>query len=148
MRARTSPRQYGSIAAVRVRTHEPIPTATNDAQAAKWSTDRRVKVITRQLNYQGWPDQSPQEKGIDVAVAVDLIQLAFRKEYDPLVLFPGDTDLLPALETTRDLRLGHAELANWHKAKRLRLPGTNFPYCHFLTRQDLDDVTEDWKGRA
>ena len=71
------------------------------------------QVIRRQLNYRSWPGLPPQEKGIDVAIAVDLMHLAFRRQYDALVLFSSDTDLLPALETIANLRLGHVEVACW-----------------------------------
>ena len=65
--------------------HQPLPAASNDAQAAQWTRDRRVQVIRRQLNYRDWPNQPPREKGIDVAIAVDLVHLAFRHFLDEKV---------------------------------------------------------------
>jgi len=127
--------------------HQPKPAAANEAQAAHWTRDRRVRVIRRQLNYRNWPTQPPTEKGIDVAIAVDLMQLAFGRQADALILFSGDTDLLPALETIARLRLGHVEVACWSGSKPLRFRGTNLPYCHFLSMADWDAVTEDWHGR-
>jgi hypothetical protein len=44
-----------------------------------------VQVIRRQLNYRDWPNQPPREKGIDVAIAVDLVHLAFRHFLDEKV---------------------------------------------------------------
>jgi hypothetical protein len=67
-------------------------------------------VLRRQLNYRDWPNQPPREKGIDVSIAVDLMHLAFRKQYDALVLFSSDTDLLPALKSVVKLRLGRGGL--------------------------------------
>jgi uncharacterized LabA/DUF88 family protein len=128
--------------------HQPTPAAAGDAQAAAWTRDRRVQMIRRQLNYRNWPGQPPTEKGIDVAIAVDLMHLAFRRRYDALVLFSGDTDLLPALETITELRLGHIEVACWSGAKPLRFRGTSLPYCHFLSRTDWEAVVDDWYGRA
>jgi hypothetical protein len=84
-------------------------------------------VIRRQLNYRNWPASPPQEKGIDVQVAVDLIHAAFTGQYDALVLFSSDTDLLPALETVVRHKLGHVEVACWSGFKPLRFPGGNFP---------------------
>ena len=129
---------------------QPVVTASNDAQASQWTRDSRVHVIRRQLNYRGWPDLPPQEKGIDVAVAVDLMHLAFRRQYDALVLFSGDTDLLPALEAIVNLRLAHVEVACWAGFKPLRFPGSNppRPWCHSLSMADWDSVTDDWQGRV
>lgn len=128
--------------------HQPTPAAANNAQAAHWTRDRRVRVIRRQLNYRDWPSRPPVEKGIDVAIAVDLMHAAFRRQYDALVLFSGDTDLLPALETIVQLRIAHVEVACWQAAKPLRFPGTNLPFCHFLSEDDWDATIDDWKGRV
>ncbi|TYB44340.1 NYN domain-containing protein [Actinomadura chibensis] len=125
--------------------HQPTPTSANDAQAARWSRDPRVQVIRRQLNYRGWPDAPPREKDIDVAIAVDLMHLALRGQYDALVLFSGDTDLLPAIEVIKQLRLCHTEVACWAGHKPLRLPDSQLPYCHFLNRNDWNGVIEDWR---
>ena len=105
-------------------------------------------MIRRQLNYRDWPNQPPREKGIDVSIAVDLMHLAFRKQYDALVLFSSDTDLLPALESVVKLRLGHVEVACWSGFKPLRFPRTHLPYCHFLNEKDWDAVVDDWHGRV
>jgi hypothetical protein len=128
--------------------HQPTPTAANDAQASQWSRDPRVEVTRRQLNYRDWPNLPPQEKGIDVQIAVDLIRVAYDKKYDALVLFSSDTDLLPALETVVRLRLGHVEVACWSGFKPLRFSRSNLPWCHFLSESDWRAVVEDWKGRV
>lgn len=128
--------------------HQPLPTAANDAQASQWGRDSRIHLVRRQLNYRGWPNVPPQEKGIDVALAVDLIHLAIRRQYDALVVFSSDTDLLPALETVARMRLGHVEVACWSGFQPLRFPGSNLPWCHFLSERDWHAVTEDWKGRV
>jgi hypothetical protein len=127
---------------------QPIPTRANDIQAAQWTRDRRVHVIRRQLNYRGWPNFAPQEKGIDVHLAVDLIRTAFTKRYDALVLFSSDTDLLPALEAIAGDRLGHVEVACWLRAKSLKLPGSSLPWCHYLDEADWLAATDDWQGRV
>jgi uncharacterized LabA/DUF88 family protein len=40
-----------------------------------------------------------------------MIHLAIRKLYDAIVLFSGDTDLMPAVETIKQLGLTHVEVA-------------------------------------
>lgn len=105
-------------------------------------------MIRRRLNYRGWPKRPPVEKDIDVAIAVDLMYLAFRGKYDALVLFSGDTDLMPALEVIVRLRLRHIEVACWRACRPLHFPGTRLPYCHFLTERDWNATIDDWKGFA
>lgn len=77
-----------------------------------------------------------------------MIDLAYRRQYDALVLFSSDTDLLPALELIVHLRIGHVEVACWSGFKPLRFPASNMPWCHFLNEQDWLAVVEDWKGRV
>jgi hypothetical protein len=116
--------------------HQPVPAAANDAQASRWERDSRVHVVRRQLTYRGWPASPPQEKGIDVQIAVDLIRAAFSRDYAALVLFSSDTDLLPALETVTRYKLGHVEVACWSGFKPLRFPASNLPWSHFLNEVD------------
>jgi uncharacterized LabA/DUF88 family protein len=130
--------------------NQPQVAASNDAQASEWTRDRRVAKVRRMLNYRGWPRLPGQEKGIDVAIAVDLMTLAFRGDYDALVLFSSDADLLPALESIVSLCLGHVEVVCWAGAKSLRIADSKppRPWCHRLSRTDWQSVTEDWQGRV
>lgn len=75
------------------------------AQRATWekSGGERLKVVSRDLRYpEGWKrgdrTERPQEKGVDVALAIDLVALAINKGADRAVVVSTDTDLLPALE--------------------------------------------------
>lgn len=133
-RGRPDPRQH------------PKPASANDLQAAAWEQDERVTVIRRQLKYRG--DEPAQEKGIDVKIAVDMVRSALRREFDALVLFSSDTDLLPALELIDDTHACHVETACWKAAMPLRFTGTMLPYSHWLDRRDWLAVVEDWKGRV
>lgn len=44
-----------------------------------------------------------QEKGVDVQIAVDICMMAVRNEYDHLILISSDTDLIPAIKEARKL---------------------------------------------
>lgn len=74
-------------------------------------------MIARDLRYPlDWPRRAAQEKGIDVALAVDFVVMAVRREYDVGILFSSDTDLVPALEAVLALRPGEpaaCEVAAW-----------------------------------
>ena len=95
-----------TLVGVRVYRGRPMPTRqakaaeANDRQADGWDRDPLVTVVRRPLRYpRGWPQLPAQEKGIDVALAVDFVRLAIEGAYDVGIVFSGDTDLLPAMET-------------------------------------------------
>ena len=62
-------------------------------------------MISRDLRYPpDWPRRSAQEKGIDVALAVDFVMIVARRECEVGILFSSATDLAPALEAVLVLR--------------------------------------------
>jgi uncharacterized LabA/DUF88 family protein len=100
--------------------------------------------VTRPLRYpQGWPVPSrigerPQEKGIDVALALDFVMMGVRKEFDVGILMSTDTDMKPALEAVAELtptQGTRAEVAAWSAPKRhsrrLSISSRNL-YCHWI----------------
>lgn len=120
-------------------TRQPTLYAVNDRQTAVWTGDSRVVVFRRALRYPAdWPQSKPMEKGIDVALAVDLVRLAHQGAYDVAVVFSRDTDLMPALEAVVEMRTErvHLEVATWKGAGRLRFSNTNLPWCHILDHDD------------
>lgn len=129
--------------------HHRLATAANDAQTAAWQRDPRVSVRRRDLNYRGWPDHPPREKGVDVALAISLIESAMLNEYDAAVVFTGDTDLLPAVEMAFRRTQPRIEVASWVGAKPLwfaeglaQEPKRYLPYCHFLNEADFEAVRD------
>jgi uncharacterized LabA/DUF88 family protein len=73
-------------------------------QRTAWER-RGVKVFARPLRYpRKWPSEKALEKGVDVALAVDLVFNAARRYYDVAVVASTDTDLVPALEAVCELR--------------------------------------------
>lgn len=123
--------------------HQPTPTAANDAQTAEWERDPRVQVVRRDLNYRGWPGQPPREKGVDVALAIGLVETAILNEYDVGIVFSGDTDLIPAVELAFRRTKPRIEIAAWSGAKPLWFPdelraGQRLPWCHFLSASDFE----------
>lgn len=129
--------------------HHPVATAANDAQTAAWGRDPRVVVVRRDLNYRGWPDHPPREKGVDVALAIDLVEQALLERFDVGVVFTGDTDLLPAVEMAFRRTKPRIEIATWSGRKPLwfadglaATPPRYLPYCHFLNETDFRDCTD------
>jgi hypothetical protein len=103
-----------------------------------------VEVIARTLDY---TLERPREKGIDVAISIDLVRTAcFEHEHDVVVLVSADTDLLPALELVVE-RCGAkaVEVASWSgpywSPKPLRIRGAQIRQ-HELTRTIYDGLAD------
>lgn len=124
---------------------QPAAAAANDRQADRWSrSSPLVTVIRRPLNYRVENGrQIAAEKGVDVALAVDLVRLAITGAYDVAILVSRDTDLKPALETVRDLRAAWVEVAGWRNTSRIRFTdGAKGPWCHILDEADYRKVAD------
>lgn len=64
------------------------------------------------LQKQGWlvkigymmkHDKDYKEKGVDVKLAVDILDMAYQDKYDTAIVVSSDTDLIPAIIRTKEL---------------------------------------------
>ena len=155
----------GQLAGVRV--YRGRPSQRRDARsyaAHQRQTDGQVNrgggvvtVISRDLRYpRDWPRRAAQEKGIDVALAVDFVMMVARSECDVGILFSSDTDLAPALEAVLALRPGDppaCEVAAWTapsgRPRSLSVRGARLRR-HLLSEADfraVADVTDYTRAR-
>ena len=126
---------------------DPKGYGANFRQCSTWAAMPNVKVFTRTLRYPSdWPRRRAEEKGIVVALAVDFVVMAVRREYDFGIIMSTDTDLKPALEAVIALRgtpFPRCELAAWSApgahSRRLSVPGHNV-WCHWLDENDYRSV--------
>jgi len=127
-------------------TKEPKTYSAHMKQCARWRKDG-VEVTTRVLRYpQDWPNSKAQQKGVDVALAVDFVALAIDSFYDVGVIASTDADLRPALEYVikKCRNKCHVEVAAWFTQQtknRLSIPGINI-WCHRLNRTDYDAIAD------
>lgn len=134
-RGRPDPRKETTLARV------------NDRQYHAWHlANENLMIFRRPLRYPhnwGQPGcvDAPREKGVDVQLAVDVVQMAIEKRFEVGILFTRDTDLLPALEAVRAMDGAHVEVATWRGSSRLRLPGQTL-HCHQLDREDFEAVRD------
>lgn len=128
-------------------TKEPKTYGAHMRQCAAWDANGAV-VVHRPLRYpHDWPASKPEEKGIDVQIAIDVVTMAIAGELDVAVLVSTDTDLrpsveafaLPSFDTGRTI-----EVAAWKSPvfkKALRVPGQHV-WCHFLDEDDFRAVRD------
>jgi len=133
---------------------DPKGYAASSRQAAAWRRSPLVHITMRALRYpQGWPARSrigerPQEKGIDVALAIDFVVMAVRRDFDVGILMSTDTDLKPALEAVAQLTATQgtrAEVAAWSAPgrlnRRLAIRSRNL-YCHWVGKDIYDQIAD------
>jgi uncharacterized LabA/DUF88 family protein len=131
-------------------TKEPKGYAANRKQSAAWTRQPQTVLITRTLRYPAtWPNEPAEEKGIDVALAIDMVTMAVHGEYDVGILMSLDTDLKPALEAVCALRgrpYPRCEVAAWSAltghSRRLSVVGQSL-WCHWLDEAAYRAVADD-----
>ena len=142
-----SRRRYASERVYRGRPNprrQPAAAAANDIQANAWERNPQVTAVRRMLRYPSdYPAGRPQEKGIDVALAIDFLRLAVQGAYDVGIIASHDSDLVPALEAVRDMHLAHVEVAGWSRRNRLQFPESRLPWHHDLYEADFEAVRDD-----
>ncbi len=115
-------------------------------QRAAWEA-AGVEVFARSLMYpDDWPTSKPTEKGIDVALAVDLLYHGIRRNYEVAIVASTDTDLVPALSAVCEQRRawGGPDLevvAFEGSHKRLRVDGERVR-CHRLSSIEFQSVED------
>lgn len=97
-----------------------------------------VEVVTRDLRYPGdWPKSKAEEKGIDVALAIDAVSMAINGQLDVAILATTDTDQRPVLEAFHGLPMEKPpiiEVATWTSpkfSKKLQVKAHHV-WSHFL----------------
>ncbi|MEX0833420.1 MAG: NYN domain-containing protein [Actinomycetota bacterium] len=131
-------------------------------QRAAWEADG-VVVRERPLKYpRDWPREREYEKGIDVALATDLVFHCAQRSFDRAIVVSTDTDLLPAIEISCDQQRNHdgpwIEVMSWYGTfpdpaeqltrKRLsckdKATGRDI-WCHWIDEakyQSVQDLTD------
>jgi uncharacterized LabA/DUF88 family protein len=126
---------------------DPETYAAHRRMVAAWNK-AGAKPIMRPLRYpHDWPDSPAQQKGVDVKLALDLLVMGLREDYDVAIVASTDTDLIPALEACQKLGVTDErtlEIAAWRKrgfAKKITVPGLHL-WCHFLDEDAYNTVRD------
>ena len=143
---------FGSLAKVQVHRGMPSPRRSPKANAAaqrqvrSWVEESQGLVVPklRPLHYRR--ERSGRllvaEKGIDVQIALAAVSAILRDDCDVAVIFSHDSDLLPAVETIKDLAsASRVETASWSSSVfRTRIPPVRGVFNHFMDADAFRDV--------
>ena len=136
---------------------QPKPHSAFEHFAARWSKNDSIITHFRDLKYTDYDEDffTAAEKGVDVALAVQMINAALGPSRpDAIILMSNDTDLEPAVEFVLEQTPTHIEIAAWGGEGSYPLYLRKFlnsdspkhiPYCHFLTQTDFDRLRCDFK---
>lgn len=147
---------------VRVEVHRGIPSSSRDPvgfganrrQAAAWVAESPLVIPRlRPLRYPAdWPAEPPEEKGVDVELALNLVEAVTLKHCDIAILFTHDTDLVPAIDTAARLRGASCiETASWRSnLARQRLRSKQHAVYHHDISEAVYEAVADLTlyGRA
>lgn len=73
---------------------------------------RNQQRLFSRLEKQGWKiktgymmkhDKDYKEKGVDVKLAVDILDMAYQDKYDTAIIVSSDTDLIPGIVRSKEL---------------------------------------------
>jgi len=150
---RAPPGYARELSEVRVYTGQPSSAkdpkgyGASRKQYAAWER-RGVTVVRRPLRYPPtYPRDKPEEKGIDVQLAIDFIALAIDGAFDVGIIASTDTDLIPAIDFViqRYPSGRRVEVAAWyHRNRRNPSLKSNHKkiWCHWLNRADYDTIAD------
>ena len=128
-----------------------VGNAANLRQAQAWVRESPNVVVPRlrPLRYRKGPGSEliASEKGVDVQLALAAVGCVIGGECDVAIIFSHDSDLLPAVETTRDLKsAGHVETASWASPTfKTKIPPVGGVFNHFVDRNAfarIEDLTD------
>lgn len=114
---------------------QPGAAAANDRQTDMGERSDQVTVIRRNLQYPSdYPASRASEKGIGVAIAVDMIRLGMSGyTWMPQSCSPPTTTSCPLSKCSGRCRNATLRSATWPGAHRVRFPGAQQPWCHHLS---------------
>jgi hypothetical protein len=122
-------------------TRQPKMAAAHDRQVLAWERAGAI-VISRPLRYL---DGEGHQKGVDVALAIDVVTMAIDGAYDVGVIASTDSDLRPPIEyVVQKCPHVRIEVVAWGTAtyrRRLSIATKNI-WCHWLHEEDYMYVAD------
>ena len=96
-----------------------------DVNAERYAAQQRFFGFLRTVDYlelrlgrlAGRPPNPLRQKGVDVRIAIDMVQMAARDQFDVAVLVSEDSDLVEAVDTVKSFGK-HVEVAFMRRSSR------------------------------
>lgn len=107
---------------------DPKGARAQSRRIAAWIREAGELITVRSRGLRYLPGRPPDEKGVDVQLAIDAMLMAARDQYDVAIIVSADTDLLPVVEGLVALKDAqgkpNVEVVGWKGLQRgLVVPG-------------------------
>jgi uncharacterized LabA/DUF88 family protein len=99
--------------------------------------DPRVYTFATPLRY---ADGVAREKGVDIRIALDLVRMARRNEYDVALLFSQDNDFSEVAQEIRDIAY---EYNRWIKIVSAYPYDLTYPKLRGVRKTDWSPITKE-----
>ena len=122
-----------------VRFYTGVPSESQNADwHGFWNNKLRqeVRVYRQELSAAG------QEKGVDIRLAVDLVQATYEQLYDVAIIVSQDADLAPAVAVAREIAQGQNRRVEFESAFPQQ-PGRRHFEIPYTTWVPIDKATYD-----
>jgi hypothetical protein len=87
-----------------IRFYTGVPQREQDAQWCNFWKRKLEHLDNQGIEvYKGRVNEHQQEKGVDVKLSVDLIQLTYKKRYEVAIIVSQDRDFEPAIELVKKI---------------------------------------------
>ncbi|MET3862546.1 uncharacterized LabA/DUF88 family protein [Dietzia sp. 2505] len=109
--------------------HNPRARAITEQYIRYWQRDSRITAIGMENSIHG------PEKGVDMELGMQLLEMSGDRSLDAVVLCSADRDMQPAIDRAVRMRGAHIELARWQGQRggpQVTLPSGKKGWCHWL----------------
>ena len=131
-----------------IRFYTGVPNPNQDAFWHGFWTNKLRYLMSKGVKvYRGRINDSGQEKGVDVSLAIDLIQLTHDQAYDRAIIVSQDWDFGPAVRLARHIATGQGRTVNFEsafcfepgKTNQRGVPGTTWVHIDQKTYDSCND---------
>ena len=124
-----------------IKLHRPAgaSVAASPLPSGSWRSQQEVYVYRGRVNSSG---ENVQEKGVDVSLAIDLVEATHQQSYDVAIVVSQDTDLNPAVELAKQVAQNQNRTVGFESAIPL-VPGRRLFGITGTTCIPIDKTTYD-----
>ena len=151
-------RPFGGLGLTQVRFYTGVPDFNVKPFWHGFWTNKLRYLRSRGVEvYAGRVNQSGQEKGVDVSLAIDLVRLTYEQEYDVAIIVSQDWDFGPAVKLAKQISTSQGRALSFESCfpydigyaiSKRGIPGTTWMHINQSTYDSWHDSRDYRPVRA